>query len=142
MLRKTGVLILCLFVFLFVSCTSEESAIKQVVSTYQNAMNQNDKNSIIELFDNPSTYGLDIAFAMVDVYKEQGIKTSYTIDILEVKINGNIAEAKLKTSVKYSGEDKETIKALQMFTPTVIDSVMTLRKENNNWKIVAEKVIE
>ena len=140
--KKIFPILIFLLTTLFISCTSEESAIKQVVSTYQNAMNQNDKNSIIELFDNPSTYGLDVAFAMLDVYKEQGIKTSYAIDILDVKINGNIAEAKLKTSVKYSGEDKETIKALQMFTPTVIDSVMTLRKENNNWKIVAEKVIE
>ena len=127
---------------LFFSCTSEENAIKEVVNNYQNAVNSNDKNKITELFETSSKLGLEFAFAMLDAYREQGISTTYSIDVLEVKVNGNIAEAKLKTSVTYSGEDKETIAALQMFTPSVVDTIMTFRKTNNVWKIVAEKSLD
>lgn len=127
---------------LFFSCTSEENAIKEVVNNYQKAVNSNDKKKITELFETSSKLGLEFAFAMLDAYREQGISTTYSIDVLEVKVNGNIAEAKLKTSVTYSGEDKETIAALQMFTPSVVDTIMTFRKTNNVWKIVAEKSLD
>ena len=134
--------LLILFFLLFFSCTSEENAIKAVVNKYQNAINSNDKTAITELFETSSKLGLEFAFAMLDAYREQGISTTYSIDVLEVKVNGNIAEAKLKTSVTYSGEDKETIAALQMFTPSVVDTIMTFRKTNNVWKIVAEKSLD
>ena len=134
--------LLILFFLLFFSCTSEENAIKAVVNKYQNAINSNDKTAITELFETSSKLGLEFAFAMLDAYREQGISTTYSIDVLEVKVNGNIAEAKLKTSVTYSGEDKETIVALQMFTPSVVDTIMTFRKTNNVWKIVAEKSLD
>ena len=134
--------LLILFFLLFFSCTSEENAIKAVVNKYQNAINSNDKTAITELFETSSKLGLEFAFAMLDAYREQGISTTYSIDVLEVKVNGNIAEAKLKTSVTYSGEDKETIVALQMFTSSVVDTIMTFRKTNNVWKIVAEKSLD
>lgn len=140
--KKIIPLLVFLFTLLLFSCSKEENAIKEVIKQYQTALNSNNSEKAIELFEPSSAYGLQLTFAMLDVYREKGIETSYTIDIIDIKINGNIAEARLKSSVSYSGEDKQTIAALQMFTPTVVDTIMTFRKTNNNWKIIAEKSLD
>lgn len=140
--KKTfPVLIILLSVVLF-SCYTEENAIEEVIKKYQTALNSNETEQVIDLFEPSSAYRLQLTFAMLDVYRENGIETSYTIDVIDIKINGNIAEARLKSSVFYSGSDKQTIAALQMFTPSVMDTIMTLRKIDNIWKIVGERECE
>lgn len=136
------IILLILVAFAFFSCSNDENEIKQVVNTCQNALNSNDYEAFANEFETPSSYELKTAFEMLDVYKKHNIETVYTIDVLEVTVNGNIAEAKLKTSVKFLGNDKDTVRALTAITPAVTDSIMTFRKMNNNWKIIAEKIIE
>lgn len=141
MKKKIILLLVFLLTVLLFSCSSEENAIRNVIKQYQTALNSNNTEKVIELFEPSSAYGLQLSFAMLDVYREKGIEISYTIDVIDIKINENIAEARLKSSVSYSGEDKQTITALQMFTPSIMDTIMTLRKTENSWKIVDEKEI-
>lgn len=143
-MKKSFSLFLVIFgFFLFLSCSNnDEVLIKQTVKDYQAALNTNDSQKLIELFESPKIEYIKYASELLNTFYEMGMKPEYTIDIIELTINDNIAEARLKTTIKYIGNDKDQLDLLSYFEDPVKDSVMTLRKNNETWKILAEMDIE
>lgn len=130
------------FVF-FLSCSNkDELLIKQTIQEYQTALNNNNTEKLIELSETPDTYTISLASQYINMFTEIGLKPEFTIDIIELKINDNIAETRLKTTTRYIGDDKDAISAMSYLVPPVTDSVMTLKKVNDTWKILTEKDIE
>ena len=141
---KKTLLFIILFFAIFTSafCASEKNAIEKVVEEYQNAVNSYDKDKLKALFAEPDSYDVQLFLLYLIGMHEQGLNFHYKIDVIETKINGSIAEVRLKTVAKLlSGEDN-SVDLMPLFGSSLIDSIMTLRKIDGSWKIVAEKVLE
>ena len=142
-MKKLFSLLFTLFsFFLFLSCSNEDAQIKQTIQEYQTALNNNDPDKLIELCENPDTYTISLASQYIKLFTDKGLKPEYTIDIIELKVKENIAEAKIKTTTNYISDNKEVIEALKYLGTPVTDSIVTLRKTNESWKILTEKVID
>lgn len=142
-MKKLFSLLFTLFsFFLFLSCSNEDAQIKQTIQEYQTALNNNDTDKLIELCENPDTYTISLASQYIKLLTDKGLKPEYTIDIIELKVKENIAEAKIKTTTNYISDNKEVIEALNYLGTPVTDSIVTLRKTNGSWKILTEKVID
>ena len=132
--------------FILLSCSfifgaSEKENIERIVKEYQNALNSHNKQKIKSLFEEPDSYDVQLFLQYLDVYQESGLNFQYKIDVIESKINGSIAEARLKTVTKLVSDDS-SVDLSALFGNSLIDSIMTLRKVNGSWKIVGEKVLE
>ncbi len=132
------------FLFLVFSkgfCSSEKQSIEKVVEDYQNAVNTRNKNKLQSLFVEPDSYDVQMFLKYLDLYQESGLNFQYKIDVIELIVNGSIAEARLKTVTKLVSDDS-SVDLMVLLGTSLIDSVMTLRKVNGTWKIVGEKVLE
>lgn len=143
-MKKSFSLLLATISFIFfLSCSNnDEILIKQTIQEYQTALNNNNTEKLIELSENPDNYTISLASQYLNMFTEIGLKPEFTIDIIELKINDNIAETRLKTTTRYIGDDKDAISAMSYLVPPVTDSIMTLKKVNDTWKILTEKDIE
>lgn len=130
------------FIF-FLSCSNnDELLIKQTIQEYQTALNNNNTEKLIELSETPDTYTISLASQYINMFTEMGLKPEYTINVIELSLHESIAKATLKTTTNYIGDDQEVIAAIKYLVPPVTDSILTLKKINNTWKIIDEKVIE
>lgn len=140
-MKKISLFIL-LFSFLsFTLIANDKDSIEKVVNEYQNAVNSYDSEKLKKLFAEPDSYDVQLFLMYLVGMHEQGLNFKYQIDVIETKINGSIAEARLKTVAKLLSEDN-SVDLMPLFGSSLIDSIMTLRKVNGSWKIVAEKVLE
>ena len=142
MKRKYCCLILFFLLFSFASYGEEKDTLRNVIEEYTKALNETNKEAIKSCFDNPNSISVNYILNFFDICKEYGVEIKYDILILNISIFDNIAEVKLKTICTLSGKDEESTKLLQMYSPPLINSIMTLRKNNGEWKIVSEEIIE
>ncbi|MBO4439494.1 MAG: hypothetical protein J5798_09095 [Spirochaetaceae bacterium] len=137
---KKSILFFLLFCFIlvFASCKNDEQEIRDLITNYQNAVNEYDKEKISSFFEDPDD--LYFTFLILDSYRAQGLIPQYKIDVLKVETYGTTAEAKLKTRLTFKGDDASTIAAFNLFTPSVFNSTTTLSKDSGKWKIICEEM--
>lgn len=141
-MKKIYIYLVIVTLLIFISCGSDVNSIKKIIGDYQNSLNTYDYDGVKNLYDDPDSYALTISIAMIEALREEGINATYMINVMDVRVVDSVAEAYLKTSIKYSGENADTIKALSLFTPALTNSTMTFRKTNAGWKIIGEEITQ
>ena len=123
------------FAFSFNSFNNDEKAIKKVLYSQVKYANKENFNNYV----NADGFNLDTYSALIkDIWKNFD-KIVYSIEIKDIKINGNKAQVELletsnayiEMSRAYPGELKSSARTIYYLT-----------KKNNDWKVSSDKVID
>lgn len=116
-----------LFTILLVSCSFEQIKINSLIKEYESSLNTADKTKFESLFSNAIIGKL--IFAGVEAIRNQGITSSYRIEIMWVKINGKEATARMQVFQTFSGEG-DTVKTLNLInsSPQKYDLILSLNQ--------------
>ena len=141
MKQKVMFFLLLMFIISYGFCDTEKKSIEKVVTEYQKSINTYDIKKLKSLFIEPDSYDVQIFVIYLEGLHEQGLNIKYTIDVIELHVYDKIAEVRLKTVAKMLADD-DSFDLMTLFGPSLVDSIMTLKKVNGFWKIVGEKIIE